>query len=234
MPDLPVITRPRTALLCVCLIAAPLAETVEQLLSPLTGGSTADDLAAIAAAPERFLLSVLIGLLATALLLPALLGLAHRTSERSPLLALFASIAIGASLLGFAGVRMSQGFEYAFATGGASPATAAAQFEAAIAAPIGMVMTIAFLAGTVIGIVLLAIGLWRSRRVPVGSIILLLLFPVADLTAPAPAGPVISHLILLAALTWMAIALLRTAPARRAVHASAPADPRRAHTTTGG
>lgn len=215
MPDLPVIDRPRTALLCVCLIGAPLAEVVEQVLSPLTGGSTADDLTAIAAAPDRFLASVLIGLLGTLLLLPALLGLAHRASERSPILALFAGAAIVVSSVGFAGVRMAQGFEYRFATGEMPVSEAAAHFDASIGTPIGIVMTIAFLGGTVVGVILLAIGLWRSRRVPISAIVLLLLFPVVDLALPARPGPVLSHLLLLASFTWMAIALVRRAPARR-------------------
>ena len=215
MPDTPVIDRPRTALLCVCLIAAPLAETIEQVLSPLTGGTTADDLAAIAAAPGRFMASVLIGLLGTALLLPALLGLARRGSDRSPVLALLAAIAIGASSLGFAGVRMAQGFEYALARSGMPRADAAALFDAGTGTVVALALTVAFLGGTVVGTVLLAIALWRSHRVPIGALVLLLLFPLVDLALPARPGPVISHLVLLASFIWIAIALLRAAPARR-------------------
>ena len=200
----------RPLLLSCCLIAAPLAETIEQALSPLTGGSTPDDLAAIAARPERFLLSVLIGLIGTALLLPALLGLAGLGSDRSPKLSLLASIAIGTSSLGFAGVRMAQAFELQLATGGLPPAQAADQFDAAVGSPIGLALTIAFLGGTVIGVVLLAITLWRSHRVPIGAVILLVLFPVIDLALPTHPGPVISHLVLLGSMGWMAITLLRT------------------------
>jgi hypothetical protein len=227
MPDLPVTDRSRTALLCACLIGAPLAETVEQALSPLTGGSTADDLAAIAASPDRFTASVLIGLVGTALLLPSLLGLARRGSDRSPTLALLATIAIVLSSLGFAGVRMAQGFEYALATGGMSLPEAAAQFDAGVSTPVGIAMTTAFLGGTLVGVILLAVALWRSRRVPVAAIILLLLFPVVDLAVPMRPGPIVSHLILLAAFTWFAVALLRTAPARR-VRRGAPEVPARA------
>ena len=162
------LTRPtRPLLLSFCLIAAPLAETIEQTLSPLTGGSTPDDLAAIAARPERFLLSVLIGLIGTALLLPALLGLAGLGSDRSPKLSLLASIAIGTSSLGFAGVRMAQAFELQLATGGLPPAQAADQFDAAVGSPIGLAL-------------------------------------------PRHPGPVISHLVLLGSMGWMAIALLCT------------------------
>lgn len=64
------------------------------------------------------------------------------------------------------------------------------------------------------------IALWRSHRVPVGSIILLLLFPVLDLALSVGPGPVVSHLVLLGAFGWMAIALLRAGtatPANRPV-----------------
>lgn len=201
--------RARLVVLACCLVGAPLAEVVEQLISPLTGGSTADDFAAIAAAPERFTVAVVVGLIGTALLLPALLGLASRASVRTPVLALVATAVAAISVLGFAGVRMSQAFEGQLATGGLPPDQAVAQFDAAVASPVGVTMLIAFLGGTVVGVVLFAIALWRSRQAPVGAIILMLFFPVADLVAPTGVGTVVSHVVLLAAFGWMAVALLR-------------------------
>lgn len=227
MPDLPVRDRPRTALLAVCLIAAPLAETVEQALSPLTGGSTADDLTAIAASPERFSASVMIGLLGTALLLPALLGLARRGCDRSPTLSPLAKIAIGASSLGFAGVRVAQGFELQLAGGGLPVVQAAEQFDGAVGTPVGVTLTLAFLGGTVIGVVLLAVALWRSHRFPVAAIVLLVLFPIVDLALPFRPGPVVSHLVLLCAFTWMAVTLLRKPPAPEAASGGADQEPAR-------
>jgi len=209
MTDSPVQTRPRTVLLCLCLIIAPLAEIVEAVLSPLTGGSTADDLSGIAAAPDRFVASVLIGLLGTCLLVPALLGLAHRASERSPRLALVASAAVVVSLLGFAGVRMAQAFELQLATGTLARGDAAVIMDGAVGNPIGSTLTLMFLGGNVIGIVVLVIALWRSRRVPVGALILFVLFPVVDLALHGHVGPIVSHVVLLAAMSWMAVGLLR-------------------------
>lgn len=222
MADLPVTDRPRTVLFCLCLVAAPLAEVVEAVLSPLTGGSTADDLGAIAGAPGRFTASVLVGLLGTVLLLPALLGLARRASDRSPALALVAAGAIVVSLLGFAGVRMGQAFELGLATGPLSQADAAAAFEASIGTPMGATLTVMFLAGNVVGVIVLAIALWRSHRVPIGSIVLFLLFPIADLAVPGHLGPIVSHVILLGAFAWMAFGFLRVSPARAPRAARAP------------
>ena len=218
MSVLPNHNRSYTVLLSICLIGAPLAETIEQALSPLTGGTTADDFAAIAGSADRFAMSVMIGLLGTALLLPALLGLARLGSERSPVIALFAAIAAGVSSLGFAGVRMAQAFELQLATGGLPPTQAVVQFDAALTTPVAMTMTVAFLGGTVVGVVLLGIALWRSHRVPIASIVLLLLFPVVDLVAPQGIGTVASHALLLVAFGWMAAVLLRSAPAKQGSH----------------
>ncbi|MCX7522936.1 hypothetical protein OSC27_11690 [Microbacterium sp. STN6] len=198
---------PRFGLLALCLVAAPLAEVVEAVLSPLTGGETSDDMAAIAAAPERFTVSVLIGLVGTVLLLPALLGLSRVSAHRSPTLALFASAAIVVSIVGFAGIRMAQAFELQLSSGGAG---GAAHFDAAVGNAIGATMTVMFLAGNVVGIILLAIALLRSRAVPIAAVILLLLFPFVDLLVPGHIGAIASHVVLLAAFGWMAARLLRS------------------------
>nr|WP_274637325.1 hypothetical protein [Microbacterium bovistercoris] len=218
MADTPVPDRPRTALFCLCLIVAPLAEVVEAILSPLTGGSTGDDFAAIAAAPARFTAAVLIGLVGTVLLFPALLGLAHRSSERSPRLALVAAGAVVVSLVGFAAIRMAQAFELQLATGG--HADAVAQFEGAVGNTIGATLTVMFLGGNVIGIILLVIALWRSRRAPIPAVVLFLLFPITDLLVPGRIGPIVSHLVLLAAMSWMAVGFLRAGPARQERHST--------------
>ena len=216
MSDEPVRDHPRTLLLCLCLVGAPLAEVIEQLLSPLTGGSTADDFAAVSGAPERFAASIAVGMIGTALLLPALLGLARRASDRSPTLGLSAAIVAGVSVLGFAGVRMSQVFELQLATGGLEQADAAREFDAAVGSPLGTVVLLAFLGGTVVGVLLLTIALWRSRRAPIGALVLLVLFPFIDFAMPTGIGTAASHLVLLASFTWICVALLRSAPVRRA------------------
>lgn len=214
MPDTPVESRLRTALFCLCLVIAPLTEVIEAILSPLTGGSTGDDFIAIAAAPARFTAAVLIGLVGTILLLPALLGLAHRSSARSPRLAFTAACAVVVSLMGFAGIRMAQAFELQLA--GGDTVHAAALFESAVGNTIGATLTVMFLAGNAIGVVLLVIALWRSRQVPIPAVLLFLLFPISDLLVPGHIGPIVSHLVLLAAMSWMAVSFFRAASARDA------------------
>lgn len=208
MSTLSIPERRRTRLLALCLVAAPLAGLIEALLSPLGGGSTADDFAAIASAPGRFTAAVLIGLAGTVLLVPALLGLAGRTSARSPRLALVASAAIVISMLGFAGVRMAQAFELGLATGPLTGTDPVETFEKAIGTPIGVTLTVMFLVGNILGMIVLAIALWRSHTVPVGAVVLFLLFPVLDTVVHGHFGPVVSHALLLVSLTWMALTFL--------------------------
>lgn len=219
MPDSPVPDRPRTRLFCAVLIAAPLLEVVEALLSPLTGGTTAQDVAAIAAAPGRFALSVVIGMIGTFLLVPALLGLAHRASARSPKLGLVTTVAVGLFGITFTGIRMAQAAELAIATSGVGTSTAARLVDALTANAIGATIFGLFLVLNVVGLVLLVIALWRSRRVPIPALVLLLVFPLIDLASPSELGAVVAHLVLTASFTWMAIGFLRAAPVRKALPA---------------
>jgi hypothetical protein len=61
-------------MLAAVLLAAPVLEVVEQLVSPIPGTSTQADLAGIAAHDGAFVLSVAIGMAATALYVPASSG----------------------------------------------------------------------------------------------------------------------------------------------------------------
>lgn len=214
MPDAPVPDRPRTVLFCAVLVTAPLLEIVEALISPLANGTTAQDIASIAASPGRFATSVVIGTLGTFLLLPALLGLAHRTSARTPRLAFATSIAVGLVAITFVGIRGTQAVQLALATS-LPVSKAAAIVDATGSNPIGIEVLVLFLVSNVVGVVLLGIALLRSRRVPVGSVVLLLLFPVLDFVAPGETGVVVSHSVLLAAFVWMAVGFLRSKAARR-------------------
>ncbi len=191
------------------LIAAPACEVVEQILSPLDGTSTAADLPLIASAPTTFTLSVLIGLLATAMYIPALTGLLRRTAGRSKTLSVIAAAMVVISMLGFAGVRMGQAVELAVAQSPLAPNTAADLVDAMSSNAIGGTMVAMFLGGTIIGMVLLAVVLWRSHRFSRIPVVLLALFPVVDLAAKGHAGTIASHTLLLVALGWLAVDLAR-------------------------
>jgi hypothetical protein len=194
----------------VLLVTGGVLEVVEQLLSPLATTSTAADLAAIDADQGRFVLSVLIGLAATVLYLPAFLGLAGATVAASPAAARIGAAFAGASMLGFVGVRVVQGFELTAARD-LDRAPGARLIDHVATNPVGATVLALFLGGSVLGLVALAVAAWRAG-LPRPATVLLGAFPLADLAMPGHAGTVVSHLVLLGALTWLATALAGRSP----------------------
>jgi hypothetical protein len=203
-------TPARPLLVAACLVAAPVCEVIEAVLSPLAGTSTTADLDGIAAHQSAFVASVLVGLLGTALYVPAFLGLLRRTAARRPRLSLVASVLVVASMLGFAGVRMAQAVELQVTRDRLPSAQAAALVDHLSANPIGGVLLVMFLGGSVLGMVCLAVALWRSGGFPRPAVVLLVLFPFVDLAAPGHVGTIASHVVLLVGLTWIAVRLLAT------------------------
>ena len=202
----------RSAVLA-CLVLAPALEVIETITSPLKDTSTAADLAAIDAHRGVFVVSVLCGLAATALFVPAFLGLARAGVARSPIAARIGGGVAVVSMLGFAGVRAVQAVELETVRQAMPTHTAAALIDGIASNPIGVVVMVTFLGGSVVGTIALAVATWRAGlpRVPA---VLLVLFPVIDLAAGGHVGTIASHVVLLVALSWFAVALReRTAPA---------------------
>jgi hypothetical protein len=210
------------SLLAAVLIAAPVCEIVEAVLSPLRGGSTTDDVRAIALHQSAFVATVLIGLLGTVLYVPAFLGLAGVIAGRSPVLAIVGGGLAVLSMLGFAGVRMAQGVELQAVRDGMGTAQVARLVDGVSSNPIGGVLLVLFLGGSLVGAVCLAVGVWRARVAPWPAAVLFLAFPFVDLLAPGQLGAVVSHVVLLAGLGWIGTALLRS-PARTAPVPAGPA-----------
>jgi len=185
-----------------------LGEVIEAVLSPLKGTTTSADLGAIELAQGRFTIAVICGIVATLLYVPAFLGLANACLARSPRLARFGGCVAVASMAGFMGVRMMQGVELQAVRDGLDRHTAAELVDHVASNPIGIVMLALFLGGTVIGVVSLAVASWRAG-LPRPAVVLLLVFPFVDLAAKGHAGAVVSHVVLLVALTWFAVGLSR-------------------------
>lgn len=197
----------------VCLVAAPALEVLEQVLSPLTGRSTTADLAAIDQHQGIFITSVLIGIVATALLVPAFAGLGSACLERTPRLARTGTAITVLSMMGFFAVRMAQGVELETVRRGLDRHTAASLVDGLTGNPVGGTILAAFLLGSAVGLVLLAVAAWRTG-LPRPAAVALGAFPFADLALQGHLGTIAAHVLLLAATTWMAIALLH-GPATR-------------------
>lgn len=209
--------------LAALLVAAPSVELVETVLSPLNDGSTIDDLHAIAAHRSLFVASVLAGIVATALYVPAFVGLARMSWTRSRVPAAVAGSIAVLSMLGFMGVRMLQAFELQAVDQHVPTAQAASLVSGAGTGPIGAVITAMFLGGSVIGMVCLAVAVWRARLAPVAAAVLVGAFPVVDLLTPGHVGTVVSHAVLLVGLGWTGLSLVRGAAAVEAPATVAPA-----------
>ena len=191
----------------VLLVAAPLFELAETLLSPLKDGSTGSELGLIAAHQGRFEVSVLLGMVAVLLFVPTFLGLANSCVARTPRLATFAGWTAATSMLGFFGVRGIQAVQLAMVQNGLDHARAGRIIDHSSANPLGILVLLVFLGGTVVGVISLGVATWRAG-LPRAAAVLLVLFPFLDNGPPlGHLGTVLAHGVLLVSLTWFATAL---------------------------
>ena len=214
-----------TRALVVLLVLAPALEVLEQVLSPLAGTSTREDVVAAAAHQTAFLSAVLVGSVATLLYVPAFVGLASRCVVDSPAAARIGAAASVVCMAGFTGVRVVQGFELQAGREGLAPSTTAHLVDHLSGNPIGATVLVMFLGGSMVALVALAVAAWR-HGLPRPAAVALGLFPFLDLAAPGRAGTMATHLLLLATLTWLAAAIARAperAGVRRPVEVGQPA-----------
>jgi hypothetical protein len=209
-------------LVALSLLLAPLLEIVEAVLSPLRDSTTTADITAIAAHEARFTISVLAGISATALYVPAFLGIGYVTADRSRRLTTVATSLLILAMLGFAGVRMGQAVELAAVHQHTAPAVAGALLDATAGTAPGVVLMVLFLLGSTLGLWLLAVALWRSRAVARAAALAVAAFPLIDLGLKGHVATIASHVVLLAGLGAVGMTLLTraaapTAPAGRPV-----------------
>jgi hypothetical protein len=191
------------------LLVAPVLEILEQVLSPLATTSTRADVVAIAAHQSAFTVSVLIGGAATMLSVPAFAGLATRCLAASPRVARVAAATLLVSMTGFMAVRTAQSVELQGVRSGLGATTTAHLADHTLTTAVGAVLLVAFLGGSVVGLVALAVAAWRQGLSRTGCV-LMGLFPVADLVLPGHPGTIASHTVLLVALALLSRDLLRS------------------------
>lgn len=194
--------------LAVLLVTGALCDTVESLISPLTTSTTYADVTAISQHQDRFALSVLVGVIGTVLLLPALLGLAARTLPRAPVASRIAAGLVCLGLPGFMAIRMGQAVELQGVRDGLPRHTTADLVDHLSSNPVGALIVVFFFAGTVLGVVALGIAAWRAG-LPRPAALMLGVFGVADVALEGLVPSWATHLLLLAGLSWLAVALLR-------------------------
>jgi hypothetical protein len=197
-----------TTAVAVLLVAAPVLEVVEQAISPLTSSSTHADVLAISQHETRFVVSVLIGIVATLLFLPGLLGLAARTAGRAPVASRVAAGLVCIGFPGFMAIRLGQAVELQGVRDDLSPRTTANLIDHLGSNPIGLPIMICFLGGTVIGVIALGVAAWRAG-LPRPAAVLVGAFGIIDDATDGVVPGWLSHVVLLVGLAWIAVALVQ-------------------------
>jgi hypothetical protein len=197
-----------TGAVAALLVVGALCDTLESVLSPLTSSTTYADLTAISHHEDRFVLSVLIGVAGTAILLPALLGLAARTLPAAPVASRLAAGLVCLGLPAFMAIRMGQAVELQGLRDGLPRHRTADLVDHLSSNPVGAPIVAFFLAGTVVGLIALAVAVWRAG-LPRPAAVLLGAFGIVDMALEGAVPSWGTHLVLLLGLGWVAVALVR-------------------------
>ncbi|MGH3137230.1 MAG: hypothetical protein ACRDPV_12160 [Gaiellaceae bacterium] len=130
--------------------------------------------------------------------------------RRSPRLAWAGGLLL---VMGMVGLSMVQGAEtlmYGLADDERFDAATLGAAVDDLTTPSAIVMLLLFLPGAFFGVILSSAALWRSRAVPRGAVLLLLLFLVVDIIL---SRGFIGHAVSFAAAVWIAVTVLRSRPA---------------------
>jgi hypothetical protein len=209
----PGVSRVRRIGAALILPLGPLAITLLRLCLPsFTAGDSRTTIAETAAAPGRAAAVVWLSLVLVFTLIPGVLAAGRLVQRRAPVLAL---LAVGLLVPGFAALLFASGDPMILAlSGGAVPADAGARVLDAFAAEpaIGIAMGV-FIAGHIVGMVLLGVAFLRARVMPAvvaaGVIVSQPLHLASVITGIRPLDGVAWGLTTLGFL-WAARAVLRT------------------------
>ncbi|HZP72918.1 MAG TPA: DUF4386 family protein [Gaiellaceae bacterium] len=212
-------SKPAKNICGVAMVLAPLLGIASAIASPALQGSDSAKLAEIASHPDRWYLYALFITASSWLFVPAVLALIDILSERSPRLGLVGG---GLALLGVL-IAIGDGtcelmYWQMGARGADRPqmAALARRFETATGS--SQLFTIGGLA-LIIGLVLLAVALWRTDAVPALAALGLpagAALNIAGFSSNNNALVIASNAVLLAALGWIASVYLASASERQA------------------
>lgn len=157
--------RIRRALLAGSLVLAPTLIAVSQFLAPVVDFTDPADVVAVAAGdPGAWQRYELIAMFGTMLLLPAIIAAAELVRPRRPGLALAAVVVGGSGAVVLGGLFLRT---WAMAAAAGVDPAAMAQFWEQSDGLAGFAAVGPFVFMLPLGLLLLALGLWRSRAVPV-------------------------------------------------------------------
>jgi hypothetical protein len=189
----------------VSMIVSPLLWFASSVLGPGHEASRhlADMLPPIAADPNRFLVSVLLGLVSLAVLLPASLGLAHLLRQRMPVLALSGAAFVLIGVLSLAAVQGVQLVQQQMVDVTADKEQMIALLHR-LESGIGLKVIFAGSFGLFLGWIILSAGLFLTRLVPRAIPVLIL----ASLGLNLFGLERVSRLLFLLGLGWLGLAIM--------------------------
>ncbi len=191
----------------VSMILAPLAWLASSALGPSHQESRtlAGSLSRIAADPDRFLTFILLGLLSHALLIPAVLGVAHLIKGRRPALAFIGAALVIVGILCLAVVEGVQLVQHQMIHPAADREQMVALLQR-LEAGIGlMVVFLIMLLGLFLGWVTLSVGLLGTRLIPravPASVLASLMLNFAGLE-------ILARVVFLIGLAWLGVVVLK-------------------------
>lgn len=207
LADRPLVHR----LQAVALVAAPLAGLATAVMWPHTPLDVAERLEVLAGAAGRTQLAHLLNVLTILLFIPAVAGMHRLLQPHRPRAAAIGTGLVAAGLVGWSGVLALGSAELQLArTLSGDVAVEAA--DALPLSPVAIAMTVMFLLGTFVGLVVLAVALWRAHVVRGWVPAAVGIAVVGDIVASTFTAVVVTVWVLLAvAFAAIARARVRTA-----------------------
>jgi hypothetical protein len=174
--------RVRHVLLTLSLVLAPVLITASTFMSlDVDFDSRADVVEAAASQPALWQTHQLIAMFGFMLLVPAVIAAAELVRRRSPALALASVILLGASAITITGAALH---EWTLAAAAGLDVDMIAQYDTAVDQLGSIVVLFPLFYAGILGAVVLAVGLWRSKATHIWVPILLVASMIGSFVAP--------------------------------------------------
>lgn len=174
-------------------------------------GDTAAWLAWVADHPGRAATSKLFDVLAMPFLIGSVVVYVLLGRERSPRLAWIGGALFGAGMVGLTFLQGWEVLAYSLVDQDVVVTGKLAEAIDGLSSPSAIAVYALFFGGVLVGFIMTAVALWRSRAVPRGAIGLLMLFLIVDAFLMRP---VEGHVIGFLGAAWIAVTVVRARPIR--------------------
>lgn len=190
-------------------------------LTEVQHDKTIDRLEWIASNPTRANVAKTFDLLALPFLFGVVIVYVLLSRERSRRLAYAGGILLACGMVGLTAVQGFETLEFALTESGRIDLNTLAHVVDNVSIAPAIAMLLLFLPGAFLGLLTMAVALWRSGAVPRGAVLLIPLFIVTDLFLQQG---VLGHAIALVGAAWIASAVLLAGRAAVAGELPAPAE----------